>query len=40
MGKNKKKSLRGCVKAATQFVREIFEVPDDEQPEVVSSWGP
>jgi hypothetical protein len=28
------------VKAATQFAREIFEVPDNEQPDVVSSWGP
>jgi hypothetical protein len=28
------------VKAATQFAKEIFEMPDDETPEVVSSWGP
>ena len=28
------------VKAATEFAREIFQVPEDQQPEVVSSWGP
>ena len=28
------------VRAATEFAREIFEVPADQKPEVVSSWGP
>ena len=33
-------TLDSAIRTATEFAREIFEVPADQKPEVVSSWGP
>ena len=28
------------IKAAKQFAKTIMKLPDDQEPQVVSSWGP